>query len=327
MAAQILLGSFTVPIPASAKSPSELADYFELNALASPDKSISALDVSSQTTKGEDEEDDRAAEDAVPDYVTAALTEIQRRSERVNNLAIYPFALGSKGDSVKFSKSAESWLYLFCLIATRANMQANRTQQVDGVALDGSRLFEEVTRYVLVHHVKVDNTIVVGTARAATDGGGVGLQGAIDGFLSPYAEAGKFVNRFNHGGSGDGGCDVIGWHSHTDSRYGKSTIFCSCKTGHSWKETSDYVPSPMQWSNAYADGKAFVVHPIPCIAVTEALSERDYAQKVEEKELLAFDRARVANAQPTVPPDLADKCRSWTREAAGAVFKIPGTSF
>lgn len=302
-------------------APSGLADYVELNAIASDDNSISALDVARQVTKPDDEDEDIIASDDVPDHVAAAFAEVGYRSSLAPPSAYYPFSLDDGGDLIRFHGQRGSWLYLFCLLATRADMLRNRTQTLGVRTLDGTKLLEHVTPFVLKHHLRVSEAIVIGTSRNLQSGG-VGLKRAVQTFLRQYKESGAFENRYELGTSGDGGCDVIAWYANSDGRAGKATIFCSCKTGHNW-QSSKYEPDPAKWSRMFVQSKAFNVIPLPCIVVTESLEEQDYRRAVESSQLLGFDRLRISSAEATVPAPLRHDCIAWTRLAAKHVFSIP----
>jgi hypothetical protein len=61
--------------------------------------------------------------------------------------------------------------------------------------------------------------------------------------------------------------------------------------------------------------------------VAEALSRKDYEQKVEEHRLLTFDRTRIAMVEDRIPKLLRKKCILWYRLAGRRALAIPSSAF
>lgn len=296
---------FKLPdIPSVGATASELADYMEL--IAWLYGQCSASEVQTALTQqgdnhfnvGIDDEDDEREE-----ITTAMLTEIKLRSDAVQ--IGYPFIVSDRQTVLRYDDSLPSKLasiYCYLLLATRLNMQTQRTH----ADINGTDLLEELSAAILKNYLGRYRalSLVFGTAERGS------FSDKINHLCSEIGEGHQFDSRdVGQTHANDDGVDVVGWIPFTDGLPSKLSVFAQCKTGTNWRETVGRLRPDVfinQWML-----QSFVLNPIQAFFIAES-HDRDVWSHRSGYAGLFFDRCRIVDFAEKVDDSLLKKVQKWT---------------
>jgi len=282
----------------------EVADFWEMECLRKADFSASIMDI--KKTMGimddEQEDDDPEQEIQLEIFYTDVVNEIERRANNCNGK--YPFFLDKNGYVLELDGKADvcfSWIYLYCLLATRNNMGGNR--MVDNI--DGTKLFEKLGKVVLVNNLgKNADGMVFGTAAEGTF----------------YERLNKLVTNLNEGMTApqnvdltynpqDDKLDVVAWVAFADKQPSQLICFAQCKTGDNWSNHTKQLRSDDFLTKWFYERPALT--PVDSFMVVDAVDHNDFFHRAATN--LFFDRCRLINyASCPKGNDWFDNMRHWT---------------
>ncbi len=292
-------------------SPVEIADFWEISCLRSPRKRASSEDIKLvlQRPAETDAESDDEADIRLEAIIEDAANEIRNRQEACGSgHHEYPFHFEGASLLLKESDRPDdesNRLYLFLLLATRLNMNADRNHG----GHDGTLLFEEVCETCLGN--------VFGSRRLSLGFGASKIGGSFPTRMTRLCGSlGEGVQRKRNvsyqQNSGDDGLDLASWLPFSDRRRGKPIIFAQCKTGSSWTTADMRRLDPEAFCNLW-------MHPKPLLPPSRAfMAASRFDQDEWERSIYAglfFDRCRIMDFSDGIPALLLVRMREWTNAA------------
>jgi len=287
----------------------ELADFAEL--LAQQNGTVSVREIlaylgrvsENDPNEGIDDEDDINAT-----LLDDVFNEISRRNNSCNYG--YPFQLEINGTVLRHNIEDESTradVYRYLLLSTRLNMTKDKIQ--DG--LDGTCLLEELAALVIRCYLGYERarSFVFGTAVAG------GFSEKVNMLCHELGEGVSYESidpASTH--ANDDKLDAVAWIPFTDSRGDQLIVFCQCKTGTSWKDsTTQLVPHSFiyRWTLA----RKYILDPIRAFCISEAPNPSRWNGLATYAGLL-FDRLRIIDYLDKSDMDLYNRIKRWD---AGAI--------
>ncbi len=262
----------------------EFADYWEIECLKKHDQSASILDI--VKSKGilddvqetEVDESDIELESLQQDVVN----EILRREEHCGGK--YPFLLSVKGYVLSINREHDEksvLLYLYLLLCTRNNMTEHKSIH----HLDGTKIFEQLSRDVLVNFLGVNSKgLIFGTSNGSKFYDNLEeLKNSIhDGSLSSEYRSLSYSPQ-------DDKLDVVAWKPFNDRLPSKLICFAQCKTGTHWVGTLEQLNVSSFLKKWFARHPA--LNPIRTFLIADVLPPDDFYNRSVNS--LFFDRCRL----------------------------------
>lgn len=302
--------------PSVTAHPIEHADYLEFECLRQTDGNASGGDLIAALKRIDDDLPDRRAtsDERYESIADAAFAELKSRSEHCGvGYYPYPFKVSEDSQLLEFRKRPKRYeFYLFMLLATRMDMQADRVQ----AGINGTELFERVCCEVAKNYWGENSDgLVFGTARRAPGSEVGNFHTAVNDLCTRMSEGVRFHSHSgNIPAAQDGNLDVVVWKSFSDNRHGKIIGFGQCKTGTHWaKNVFDLVPEKFcqKWVLTQP-----VVTPVRLYFIASRVRNADWFDTSVDAGIL-FDRCRILDYAPKMPALQAD-WEAWTASALAA---------
>lgn len=317
----------TLTEPAATAPAVELADYLELRALQSADRSASVHDLMSDLTRSGTLEvlDAHSVDEeglADPDEEVGLVDPGGEVAENLGQTAIseidarivacggaYPFTLDAQG-VVSLKRNAVGTPYVFMLLLTRFGGKAGPT------GTDGTKIFEDLSAVAAAEYFGwVDDHLLVypfGFPRRLTP---AGFERALNGLCERLGEGQGTKARPNLSDQQDATLDLVVARRFPDGRVGQLIGFGQCATGKNWRGKINDL-RPEKFCNLWMLDTPAVI-PVPMFFVPHTIEERIWLHTATHAGVL-FDRCRLAYY--TTPLDRSEPVRTSLRDWSRAVF-------
>lgn len=292
---------------------SEIADFTELECLRTKDGNVSTLDISRMMQREVDASDDNEVAQPIAeafDECTARCSDCGSEDGR------YPYEVLEHGTLLQLrspinvgTDERSALLYIFLLLATRMNMQTQRSQGGE----DATKLFEYVCTEIAERYWGGPNSatksIVFGTG--ARNGINT-FKRKIEDLCSELNEGYGFqADRNATISAQDGKLDLVVWKKFTDSRPGQLIGFGQCKTGQHWQRDLAQL-NPNGFCRKWMV-KPPAVDPVALFFVTDRATTNFYDLCVDGG--ILFDRCRVVEFANDLSKSLLVKLSKWVKAA------------
>jgi len=307
--------SYKIPAkPSKSAQIEEIADFWEIQAILSPTRVVSSLEIAKilslpldeHSFDGIESEDDEIEETF--EYVFQELNE--RKIFTANN---YPFIFTTSGIKLESSSNYMKDTYLYLLLSTRFNMNKHKMQN----GIDGTLLFEKICAIVASNYfdVSLNDSYVFGTATSG------GFEEKVKELIKKIGEGVAYKNpNGNLPTAKDDGLDVVVWKNFADNRPGKLIAFGQCKTGTSWKD-SIHKLRPEHFCDSWFY-QSPILGPIPLVFLTDTLY-RNFNFDTSQRGYLCFNRFRIMeHLQKNVPENLKIEIKQWVQSAVVELAKL-----
>lgn len=315
------MNPMTVP-KAHYENISEIADFVELECLSDIDAILSVSSISSMIQREHGSEDNPLEDLNDNDIVIQAFEELVKREKHVgsNNMR-YPFEISDNGKllCIKGQLNADDSshiLYLFLLLATRLNMNSERSQGGE----DATKLFELLSCEVALRYWggpgRNATAIVFGTG--GSTGRRSSFQNRIDNLCHQLGEGVRFENSSgSRVAAQDGRLDIVVWRRFADKREGQLIGFGQCKTGTNWqRDLTNLRPDDFCRNWVF---KQPAVYPVRLYFIADRVNrvrDRWYGFCLDGGILI--DRCRVIEYAEELPVSLLSKIVTWVNAAASS---------
>jgi hypothetical protein len=202
-------------------------------------------------------------------------------------------------------------LYAFLLIATRADMDAQR--KLDN--LDPTVLFERLCAEILLNFwgggSALSGSLVFGTARkraAHTNK----FHSNVEHLCEKLREGRGMKAGAKTPGAGDGKLDVVVYRVFSDGRSGGLVGFGQCKTGVHWKTHLTKL-QPRAFCSKYFQAP-LLIDPVRIYMVPHRVDASEWSSHTAEGGLL-LDRCRLVQYGYRISKDIFDDCAAWLNAA------------
>ncbi len=308
----------TVPSPATANKLVSLADWVEIRALLESDGKASQEDLVRALDRAYSIGETNARSLSEEVFEELADRHSSCKPSRPSGGAWgYPFELNKSGDLLSLrSKAAPRTragiLYLFLLVATRADMDSER-RKLDG--LDPTAIFERLCADILLNFwggkTKFSGSIVFGTAQRE-DIPENKFKSKIESLCQSIREGRGLREGAKPPGAGDGKLDIAVWRVFSDGRAGGLVGFAQCKTGIHWK---DHLPElqPRHFCRNFFQ-KPLLIDPLKVYMVPHRVNGTEWDSHTSLGGLL-FDRCRLIQYGLEISDDVFKDCRAWLSAA------------
>ena len=305
-----------VPSPEADDKLVSLADWVEMKALLEPDGNASQEDLSRALQRAHSMEDTAARTLSGDVFKELADRQISCTSLSGKVAWEYPFKLNVSGNLLSLgvklsSQSRAGILYIFLLVASRADMDAQR--KLNG--LDPAVVFERLCADILLNFwggkTNLSGSMVFGTARkkgAHNDK----FRSNIEHLCLTLREGRGFKSGAKSPGSGDGKLDIVVWRVFSDKRAGGLVGFGQCKTGIHWKTHLTKL-QPRSFSQRYFQ-QPLIVDPVRVYMVPHRIENSEWDDHATEGGLL-FDRCRLVQYGYDISRQIFGDCRVWLNAA------------
>lgn len=228
----------------------------------------------------------------------------------------YPFTLNASGNLLSLranlsSRSRAGLLYMFLLVASRADMDTQR--KIKG--LDPVVIFERLCADILLNFwggkTALSGSLVFGTARKKTNHNHK-FESNIEHLCLSLREGRGLKPAAKLPGAGDGKLDIVVWRRFSDGRTGGLVGFGQCKTGVHWKTHLTKL-QPRSFCQRYFQ-QPLIIDPIRVYMVPHRLDGSEWDNHAGEGGLL-FDRCRLVQYGYDVSNDVFGSCRVWLNAA------------
>lgn len=227
----------------------------------------------------------------------------------------YPFTVNNSTSllsvRVKPKQSKLGLLYTFLLVASRADMDAQR--KLDG--LDPTVLFEQVCADILLNFWGGANertgVLVFGTAKT-TNQINKKFADNINNLCASLKEGRGIKDNAKAPGAGDGKLDVVVWRIFSDGRAGGLIGFGQCKTGIHWRTHLTKLV-PRNFSRKYFK-EPLILEPIRVYMVPHRVDSASWDSDTADGGLL-LDRCRLVQYGYDISNDVFENCKKWVDAA------------
>lgn len=300
-------------LPSRNATPSELADFAELRAWQDGSFSMQAM----RTALGRNNENhDRGGpgdEDDANENLAGEVMAVLSSREEASNGA-YPFRIEESGHLLRYIKNQSderAELYCYLLLCTRLDMQKDRIL----ADKDGTVLFEKLTAHVLKNYLGAGRarSIVFGTTTPGA------FHKRVDRLCQELREGGGFRSLDPNvlpPSSGDGKLDAVAWVPFSDLRPGKLVLFAQSKTGTRWRDTTTQL-QPGGFMSSWMR-TPLTPEPVRVFCVAESVENK--WQNTQTYAGILFDRCRMVDFAHSVPSEILEEIRVWTRAGAKKIF-------
>lgn len=291
---------------------SEIADFTELECLRTKDGNVSTLDISRAMQREIDGSDD----DLVARPIDEAFDECAARCRHCGSEdGRYPYELLEHGTLLQLrspinvgTDERSALLYIFLLLATRMNMQTERSQGGE----DATSLFEDVCSEVADRYWGGPNTKTRGLVFGSGSRRKENFKKRITRLCNELNEGLGFMADPNAVVTAqDGKLDLVVWKKFIDSRPGQLIGFGQCKTGKHWERDLTQL-NPSGFCNKWMV-KSPAVAPIRLFFVTDRATTNFYDLCVDGG--ILFDRCRVVEFANDLSKSLLVKLSKWVKAA------------
>ena len=223
----------------------------------------------------------------------------------------YPFTVNSSASLLslrtKLGQSKRGLLYSFLLVASRADMDAQR--KLEG--LDPTVLFEQLCADILLNFWGGANdhtgSLVFGTARTK-DLTNKKFEANINNLCVTLKEGRGLKDKAKAPGAGDGKLDVVVWRIFSDGRSGGLVGFGQCKTGIHWKTHLTKLV-PRNFCRNYFK-EPLILDPIRVYMVPHRVDGAAWDSHTGDGGLL-LDRCRLVQYGYDISKDVFGNCKKW----------------
>lgn len=306
---------FTLPnLPNQYASQSAIADFFEILALkrrrASKAEVAHHLRMASDNlyNLGCNDEDDQNSV-----ALDEVLAELQRRRDACGSIG-YPFEMSATGTLLTYLGNKTVFLnckktaYLYLLLSTRLNMKSSKIH----AGIDGTYILEELAAATIKSYLGCRaESINFGTSAR----GGFGKK--INTLCHQFGEGGQYKKpRGTKRYTQDGKLDTVGWIPFSDNLQGKLSVFGQCKTGTNWRDAISQL-QPAGFIKKFMTNP-YHTDPLRAFFVSESVDRSRWHDMTIDAGLL-FDRCRIVDFCPDLPPRLLSKVKTWIEAALKTV--------
>lgn len=306
-----------VPSPEADDRLVNLADWVEIKALLESDGNASQEDLA------------RALQRAYSMDETAARTlagdVFKELSDRTSSCVPlpgegraweYPFTLNASGNLLSLraklsSRSRAGLLYMFLLVASRADMDTHR--KLEG--LDPVVIFERLCADILLNFwggkTNLSGSLVFGTARKKFNHNHR-FESKVEHLCRTLREGRGLKAGATLPGAGDGKLDIVVWRIFSDGRAGGLVGFGQCKTGVHWKTHLTKL-QPRNFCQRYFQ-QPLIIDPVRVYMVPHRVDGSEWDNHTGEGGLL-FDRCRLVQYGYHISNDVFGNCRVWLNAA------------
>jgi hypothetical protein len=228
----------------------------------------------------------------------------------------YPFTLNASANLLSLrskmtSQSRAGMLYLFLLVASRADMDSRRKL----AGIDPTTAFECLCAEILLNFwggsTDLSGSLVFGTARKKTHHNH-SFESNIEHLCTNLKEGRGMKTDAKLPGSGDGKLDVVVWRVFSDGRRGGLIGFGQCKTGIHWKTHLTKL-EPRRFCEKYFQ-EPLIIDPVRIYMVPHRVDGRDWNDHSRDGGLL-MDRCRLVQYGHNISKSVFGNCRQWVTAA------------
>ena len=228
----------------------------------------------------------------------------------------YPFKMNASGNLLclraKISpRSRMGMLYTFLLVASRADMDAQR--KLEG--LDPTVIFERLCADILLNFwggpSDLSGALVFGTARRKAAHNNK-FESNIENLCSSLREGLGLKPGAKLPGAGDGKLDIVVWRVFSDGRSGSLVGFGQCKTGVHWKTHLTKL-QPRSFCQKYFR-QPLSIDPVRVYMVPHRVDGAEWDNHTSEAGLL-LDRCRLVQYGDNISNAVLGDCRIWLAAA------------
>ena len=303
--------------PTASSGVSRLADWIELKALFSADRSASRQDLVAELRRGgstdavqEDSEGliDRGGE-LTEGLASDAFSEIEERVVAAG--PGYPFNVGTQHIEIAPRVDIKMSTYIFQLLLSSFGVGAGKVSRVRP-----ERDFEDISLDAAQGYLgrnPHDRSYLFAFPRRTDE---KSFPEAVDELSALLGEGGgaKSVSIARH--QKDAHLDLVVWHGFADQSPGQIIAFGQCAAGKNWRDKVTELPASEAWCRAWMlDPPA--VPPIRMFFVPHRLTEEEWKTRSIFGGVI-FERCRIAYHSPRVPSQVASRCARWVAAALDA---------
>lgn len=306
-----------VPSPETDDRLVNLADWVEMKALLESDGNASQEDLARALQRAYSMDETEARTLAGDVFKELA----DRQSSCVplsgkGRAGEYPFELNATGNllllRVKLgSRSRVGLLYIFLLVASRADMDSQRKLE----NLDPALIFEQLCADILLNfwggRTNLSGSLVFGTARRKATHNHR-FHSNIENLCLTLREGRGMKAGARAPSGGDGKLDIVVWRVFSDGRSGGLVGFGQCKTGIHWKTHLTKL-QPRHFCLKYFQ-QPLIIEPIRVYMVPHRVDGSDWNSHTSEGGLL-LDRCRLVQYGYEISKEVFGNCRTWLNAA------------
>ncbi len=307
-----------VPSPETDDWLVNLADWVEIRALLESDGKASQEDLARALQRAHSI-DETAARTLAGD-VFKELADRRRSCIQMTGKGgelNYPFGLNKPGNLLTFqikpsSRSRAGILYVFLLVATRADMDSSRRKLA---GLDPTQVFERLCADILLNfwggRTEYSDSLIFGTARKKSAHADK-FQANIENLCKMLRHGGGLKTGATPPGGGDGKLNVVAWRVFPDARSGALIGFAQCKTGIHWRDHLTKL-NPAAFCGTYLERRV-IIDPMRVYMVPHRIDGAEWDECTFNGGLL-FDRCRLVQYGYEISADVFKDCRTWLNAA------------
>jgi hypothetical protein len=306
-----------VPSPETDEKLVNLADWVEMKALLDSDGNASQEDLARALLREYTSTDTNAR--ALAGDVFKELADRHNSCiplPQTGRTWEYPFKLNATANLLSrrvnmSSRSRAGLIYMFLLVATRADMDARR--KLDGI--DPTSVFEKLCAEILLNFwggaTNLSGSLVFGTARKKQQHND-SFHANIEYLCATLREGRGMKPNAKAPGGGDGKLDLVVWRLFSDGRAGGLIGFGQCKTGLHWKQHLTKLV-PRAFCEKYFQ-ETLTIDPIRIYMVPHRVDSRDWNDHSRQGGLL-MDRCRLVQYGHNISDPVFGSCRKWVAAA------------
>ncbi len=229
----------------------------------------------------------------------------------------YPFKLNNSCNLLSLrakmtSRSKAGMLYVFLLIASRADMDSRRKL----AGIDPTTLFERLCSEILLNFwggaTELSGSRSFSGTTRKKDGHNNSFETNIEHLCNNLKEGCGMKPAAKLPGAGDGKLDVVVWRVFSDGRTGGLIGFGQCKTGIHWKNHLTKL-EPRRFCEKYFQ-EPLIIDPIQIYMVPHRVDGRVWNDHSRDGGLL-MDRCRLVQYGHNVSKPVFGSCMQWVNAA------------
>jgi hypothetical protein len=228
----------------------------------------------------------------------------------------YPFKLNASANLLSLrakmtSRSRAGMVYMFLLVASRADMDSRRKL----AGIDPTSAFERLCAEILLNFwggsTDLSGSLVFGTARKKAQHNH-SFEANIENLCTRLKEGRGIKPDATLPGAGDGKLDLVVWRLFSDGRTGGLVGFGQCKTGIHWKTHLTKL-EPRRFCEKYLQ-EPLIIDPVRIYMVPHRVESRDWNDYSRDGGLL-MDRCRLVQYGHTISKSVFGNCKQWVKAA------------